>query len=280
MNCRNCGKKLEEGSKYCPYCGTTTKPDKGKAIASLVIGIISIFIGVAFLPLPIIGLVLGCSNKEKCPEKTAGIILNTVSLLFAVVAIVATIVLGVVFGTKIVDYAIDKGIDSIDFSDVEIQMNTDWEKYANYVDVNDVKDTTTNLMGNWKELSDKRSYLIFDEVEYIFYDDLNNLEAKYDTGTYILTDGLEELNKLDIENKAFNKLFDKLTNELQGVSFKILKISTMKSYENGVEVPNNLTEENAYSFLVITSHDDVVELIISKSDGKEEKHYYKVLGNN
>ena len=64
MFCKNCGSKLEENNKICPSCGTdnetkteelepveevqeisTPQPEKkkeGKAIASLVIGIISL----------------------------------------------------------------------------------------------------------------------------------------------------------------------------------------------------------------------------------------------
>ena len=91
MYCKSCGNKIEDGSNFCSKCGTRNKVSKGPAIASLVIGILSLFLGVIFLPLPVFGLILGLSQTERCAEKTAGVILNTISLVFSVIVIVLAI---------------------------------------------------------------------------------------------------------------------------------------------------------------------------------------------
>ena len=118
MNCKVCGKELKKGAKFCTECGTKvtevvnttekiepevtvttttyTPVNKGKAVASLVIGIISFFMGSLFLPLPIIGLALGLSQKEKCGEKTAGIIINAIMLVISIISWIFVIVFLVV----------------------------------------------------------------------------------------------------------------------------------------------------------------------------------------
>ena len=132
-----------------------------------------------------------------------------------------------------------------------------------------------------KELSNNnRSYLVFSEEDYYFYEDINNMEAKYDTGKYTLENGFEELNQIGLKNNFFNKLMDKINTELENTSFSILKLDSKRSFENGVEVRTNLTEEESYGVVVITSHDGIVELIISGITNGEERHYYKVVKSN
>jgi len=282
MNCNNCGNKIDGNSKFCPKCGSAVNLEQGKgtAIASLVIGIISLLTGGFILPLPIVGLILGISYKGKCGEKTAGIILNTISLVLAVLVIILGFVFGIVFGSRILNDAIDRGIDNIDFNEMNIDMNTDFEKYKMYIDSNDELDSTTNIVGTWKELSNDRSLYRFTDEEYYYYKDINNLESKYDTGKYNIQDGMEELKNMGIDNKLLNKFMDKLMRELENTSFSFLNFDSVKSYANGVEVKNNYTEEDLYKAVVITTHDNVVELIISGTGSESEKHFYKIKENN
>jgi uncharacterized OB-fold protein len=117
MICKVCGKELRKDAKFCTECGTKVdvntanikaeepvKPitvdstsnvnsayvpfNKSKAVASLVLGIISLLLGGISLPLSITGLVLGLNQKEKCGEKTAGIILNTIAIVISVISII------------------------------------------------------------------------------------------------------------------------------------------------------------------------------------------------
>ena len=110
MNCNFCGKELKEGAKFCTECGrkveeaktgdtkgsitvekttTITNTDvpvsNSKAVASLVLGILSLFLGVIFLPIPIVGLILGIAQKGKSGLKTAGIILNAIFLVLSII---------------------------------------------------------------------------------------------------------------------------------------------------------------------------------------------------
>ncbi len=75
---------------YSPAPGPQIDPAKGKATASLVLGIISL-VCCGFIPLPIIGLVLGLNAKSlNTPSSgmaTAGIVLNTISLVFSAISI-------------------------------------------------------------------------------------------------------------------------------------------------------------------------------------------------
>ncbi len=107
MFCRNCGKKLESDAKFCDECGTKvineevkkkTKKEssekettnisvsevpisRSKGTASLVLGILSLFIGIIFIPIPIVGLILGIIQKKKDGVAIAGIIINAFSLV-------------------------------------------------------------------------------------------------------------------------------------------------------------------------------------------------------
>ena len=105
MFCIKCGAKIEEGNKFCMSCGnsveaqktkveninsgnvstnrTSSKEDNSnKGLASLIIGIVTLFIPI--LPLSILGLVLGIKESHKDGKRIAGIILNTISLIISV----------------------------------------------------------------------------------------------------------------------------------------------------------------------------------------------------
>lgn len=84
MKCKYCNSDIEDGAKFCPSCGKSVdgpRINNGLAVASLVLGIISLIGGFATIIIPIIGLVLGLSHKEKCSEKTLGVTLNAVGLV-------------------------------------------------------------------------------------------------------------------------------------------------------------------------------------------------------
>lgn len=73
--------------------------NKGMAIASMVLGIVSIVFSCCFyyisFPCAIIGLILGILSVKKIPDAKgmaiAGIVLSAISLAFAVIALILTI---------------------------------------------------------------------------------------------------------------------------------------------------------------------------------------------
>lgn len=64
------------------------KKSDGLAIASLVLGIVSLVIPCLLLPGSIIGLILGLISKSKTGIKKAGIILNTIAFILFIIALI------------------------------------------------------------------------------------------------------------------------------------------------------------------------------------------------
>lgn len=124
MYCVKCGKEVKEGTKFCTNCGaeieekkdealtysqnksieTTSNPTPvveakpaeagdGKGTASLVLGIVSFVVPCVGFITSIVGLILGICAK-KSGKKTAGIILNAISLGLIIIAWVSLYSLG------------------------------------------------------------------------------------------------------------------------------------------------------------------------------------------
>ena len=110
MFCTNCGAMLDNSasdSSYGSYNSFENRvpavmPAGGMAVASLVLGIVSILTG--FTLLGIIGLILGYVAGAKgntSGVKTAGIVLGWISVVLAIIAIIAAIVCFLIFGAAI-----------------------------------------------------------------------------------------------------------------------------------------------------------------------------------
>lgn len=69
------------------------KKSDGLAIASLVLGIVSLVIPCLLLPGSIIGLILGLISKSKTGIKKAGIILNTIAFILFIIALIIVLML-------------------------------------------------------------------------------------------------------------------------------------------------------------------------------------------
>ncbi len=138
MFCKNCGTEIDSNINFCSFCGqslveptnsnASKTKGKGKAISSMVLGIIAIvwafivalalesipsliekiilettnvgpaiagyFIGFNFLSLPtgITGLALGLSSKYKSGMRTSGIVTCSLSLLVALISLILMII--------------------------------------------------------------------------------------------------------------------------------------------------------------------------------------------
>ena len=98
--CVNCGKKLEDNAIVCVHCGAATSLNpqymqddsemvNGPALAGMILGIISLVMGVFLLYITsIIGLICSIVGKSKVEEyhsgegfAKAGLILNSLSLV-------------------------------------------------------------------------------------------------------------------------------------------------------------------------------------------------------
>lgn len=106
MKCRNCNSTMNKGDKFCANCGKTVNVDNSLGIISIVIGVMSFLGGFIFFPLPIIGIVLALCQKEKTSERTIGMVLNIIALVFATIAcmlLISLISFGIKYGNNIVD---------------------------------------------------------------------------------------------------------------------------------------------------------------------------------
>jgi len=137
MFCKYCGTEVDANTNFCSSCGKklievnksqTSNKGKGKAISSMVLGIIAIiwaflvavslesipslskeimlegtnivpaiigaFIGLNILSLPtgITGLALGLSSKYKSGMRTSGIVTCSLSLLVALISLILMII--------------------------------------------------------------------------------------------------------------------------------------------------------------------------------------------
>jgi hypothetical protein len=254
MYCKYCGTKLEKTSKFCSKCGKSVNVEapvevgKDRALASMIIGIISLFVGGLFLPLPIIGLVLASSYKGKCTEKTAGIILNIIGLILSLITLIASVIIGIVFGLAVFNEAFDK----VNFGEVitnEIYSDEMWDKY-DYSRIEDIADYTTNLEGNWKSYANGNSFFVFNDKEFYYYFDMNDMENNYWEGTYDYVNGQEELKKINIEG-PLSKLFDKINLNIDE-DFYFVSLKPTKIFENGREKINTDEMEKIVDSVVET----------------------------
>lgn len=98
MYCRTCGAQISVNAYVCPKCGVKVEtsvpdPNEGKAInyfglVGMIIGILSIWLGVYFCVAPAIGLtfsIIGMARSQKCRLNgfaIAGLALNLATIFF------------------------------------------------------------------------------------------------------------------------------------------------------------------------------------------------------
>ena len=132
MKCNYCGADNKEESKFCASCGaelkekkkttkkeeekvevktepvkTTVTPVKttdGKATASLVLGICSLIVWCLTLPLSIVGLILGIVSKERSGKRTAGIVINAITLVLSLICVVFCFWFGAVINAAVDEF--------------------------------------------------------------------------------------------------------------------------------------------------------------------------------
>lgn len=94
MFCKNCGKEIDDKAEICVFCGVPTKrAEAGKkrtngfGIAGFVVALLSLWLGVYFCVVPIVGLVLSIvgmafsKRYNSCNGlAVAGLVLGIISL--------------------------------------------------------------------------------------------------------------------------------------------------------------------------------------------------------
>lgn len=89
MYCSNCGNKINDNERYCPYCGVEQKSTSNVSTSNDDTG--SIGWGVLGFFIPLVGIILYCVWRNEKPLNAK------VSLKGAIISIIAYVVLIVVY---------------------------------------------------------------------------------------------------------------------------------------------------------------------------------------
>ena len=274
MYCSNCGTKNEENSKFCTNCGkelkkveekkktkkeeikeqinitdigtkvnnkpvVSTPPKDSNGIASIVLGVISLFI--PFIPIPIVGLILGIKTNDK-GSKAAGIILNAIGIvisLFAILVFALIIIFAVVDGTS---NPIESIIEPTPV--IEDQENT---KY-----VGDDKFGYVRVPKDWIKFYDPNSgnaiqYASIGSERYIITLNLIEQNVSVEAATEAIASGLNEEGATTTYNKTKIGSYDGYTIDVEyaeGVYLKtyIFKTKDEKLHYVAIEGPDKNNE--------------------------------------
>ena len=188
MYCTECGAKNEKESKFCSSCGNklestkttkkTTKTEEvkeepkgvntgvtidnkpvqlvteekdGKGIASIILGAISLFF--QFLPIPIVGLVLGLKTKDKS-TKTPGIVLNAIGLFLSIIVTIIVVISIIAISIAVENEEFD--IDDDDYPIIE-QKDKETKKISDTKIIGNDTFGYVEIPGNWYEFKDVES---------------------------------------------------------------------------------------------------------------------------
>ena len=259
MFCKNCGKEIKEGEKFCRECGTavdgTAQPitpnsngtvpmKKGLAIASLVLGICSFIFGWFLLPLPIIGLILGIVQKGKCGEKTTGIILNSIALGLIIIAYL-------LLGTALVSFTKylvnecegedcinsiiedDDNIIEDDTTSEILDRLRDWNLYKHLRQGNLAKNV--ELTGGWRYLGTAKEYFTFYNGEFYWYKDVDDREDNYYSGTYTIEKGADSMSSIGITQDKIDNFKSKFSTEVSDDNIYAITMTPTKLITGGVD---------------------------------------------
>lgn len=237
MYCEKCGEKIKDGNKFCTKCGfelnsneieikNNTKNDKngsvnkadGKAVASLILGCISLLLSfsltIIMFPLELVGLILGIVSKTKCSERTAGIIINAVSMVISIISFILLIILIIVIGI-VSDKKEDNRVSFIEEDasytwhcklneeanySVELILNTDsgsyvWSKYDDAIN-NSVYGIyeSTKIEENKYTFRFKSSSIISNS-NFEVYEYVSNYEVIFDNNDNFQMNSLDNLSR-------------------------------------------------------------------------------------
>lgn len=244
MYCTNCGNKLNNKEKYCPYCGKKCQEEdidiQKRAPSnntSTILGILScvfFMIPIISIPLAIISIVTGNNERKNTNKFATGIILGIISLLLTIlmIAFLVTVAFFAIQHTDNLfnDYQIEKKIDENFFEKKD--MNFDIKGYS------------------W--LGDDNSILYLNKDNtYIWYQQDNNHEDNYYQGkfkTYTGEDAIEyistTLEEFGLTEEAQRSFFEEGKHELN--EYYLIILTCEKAKMDGKETEG--TDNTAYYY--------------------------------
>jgi len=99
MYCSSCGAVIKKNVEICPNCGVKTKDGNGVAMASFILGIVSLVTGGWLLIPQTLGIIFGIMGLKSSKKGIAitGIVLSSLAFMFLI--IMFPIVMGGYFNT-------------------------------------------------------------------------------------------------------------------------------------------------------------------------------------
>lgn len=277
MNCKYCNKRLRKGSKFCTECGHSVNevetpiveetPSKGLAIASIVIGSVSMLLGLfMFIIVPGIGLTLGLVQKGKSTEKTVGVVLNSVAIglgVFAWIIFGAFFItlFGGIFGEDGFFDRIDRIEERFDGTEPYGKVYSEnWNKYK--YKIGETKVFGDSVIGEWVLLGEEDEVCTFDKEEFRCYTE-GDQENNYVYGSYKET----SLYNDSVSRGRIRATYDNL--DVSSMQFLVLK--PIREVINGEEQEQ---DDEEYGILwIVVNHDEGQEAqtLLFEYDEDDEK---------
>lgn len=278
MNCKYCNKRLRKGSKFCTECGRSVDevetpiieetPSKGLAIASIIIGSVSLFLGLFMLVIvPGVGLTLGLVQKGKCTERTVGIALNSVAIglglvMWLVFGVFFVSFFGTVFGEGSFFDRIDRIGDRIERSvPYGSEYSTQWNNYNYKIEEPVFGDS---IIGEWITLEESDEICSFDKEEFYCYTK-DDKENNYVYGKYrelSLSDGAISQSKL---RETYNRL------DVKNIQF--ISLTPLREVIDGVEQDSSDNEEYGVLWIIVNHKEGQEAQILLFDKDEEEDHF-------
>ncbi len=177
MYCTNCGNKINDSEKYCPYCGEPVLKEESikketstnNSNISTILGILScvfFMVPLVSIPLAIISIVTGINQKKKSNKFVVGILLGIISIILTVVIVSLTVwafvyAIDNINDTKDNDYQIDDIIDNFNDFYKKQTEKFDIKGYSWLADDNSILYLNSDNTYTWyekEEISDDNYY--------------------------------------------------------------------------------------------------------------------------
>lgn len=337
MYCKKCGKEIEKSDMFCANCGTkvekieklnvqkeknevinsntidkTTEIKSSNGTASLIIGILSIMLALPLslfiIPIALIGLILGLTEKGKDSKKIVGIILNILAIVIPVTIAISAISFMVrdVKSDRLNiydDYNIDYDYPDIG-ADLELDLNSNnsknddilednviynnkmyemldsmraWNMYSNLRKGNlgKVKD----INGGWKLLGEYDTYWEFKDGQFWWYKSANDLNDNYWQGTTQITKGKDGFKLIDYDESKIDEIVFRSKGEVTENDIYTIILTPKKVIVDGIDKSSTNIEKGSlwkHVWILVDHGNDGLEGQVQNVNTSETSYYVKV----
>ena len=313
MKCKYCNSEIKDGDKFCRNCGAPVEKVKkgrkstkkveevkeevpvevvvpaepvkpvetesnGLAIASIVIGAISFFIGWFLWILPGIGLVLGICCKKKCTERTTGIILNSIALFFVTIVVIITLIFLGIAGRLVVNtHEFDEGglFDDFTSSFTDGDESLNWNLYKSLR--NGEVGYNMDINGTFRILDTNDEGWSFNNGLFYWYKDVDNASDNYWFGKTNILTGKNGLNTLGISESKIEDLV--IGSNVSDENIYAIEFTPNTIISNGIDKSSTNIPENTkwtYVWVLVDHGSEGIEARVLNVDTEKVTYYVKL----